>query len=435
MITLNASPQVVRINPDFIGLSYEKSALSLRLFTDENHELVSLFKNLGGGVLRIGGNQVDRTNWNAHGPGHQSKSISPSDIDRLARFANLAGWTVIYGINLATNTPANAADEAAYVAKALGNQLAGFEIGNEPDLYHKNGLRDPSYDYENFKTEWETFASSIRSRINDVRFMGPAATTKATNYAVPFAKDEAGKFSLLTHHYYRANGQLPTSTIDLLLQPDPNLASILDVLKITSQSSAHPVPFRVAECNSFYNGGAPGVSNGFGTALWGIDFLFLNLEAGSSGVNFHGGGDGPGYTAIANDPSGQVDGVRPLYYAMFIFSKFAHGTLIPTTVAGDSSNVSTYAIKSDDGSYWILILNKDRTNSVDARVGLPSMLSKADVSPLEASSLDAISGYRFSGAPINFDGSWKGVPHQLAISNQSLTVNVIAGSLIAIHAR
>ena len=45
--------------------------------------------------------------------------------------------------------------------------------------------------------------------------------------------------------------------------------------------------YRLSECNSFYNGGASGVSDAYGTALWAIDFLFLNAQYGSAGTNFH----------------------------------------------------------------------------------------------------------------------------------------------------
>jgi len=43
----------------FVGLGYEKSKLSQPLFTAGNANLISLFKLLGNGVLRIGGNSVD----------------------------------------------------------------------------------------------------------------------------------------------------------------------------------------------------------------------------------------------------------------------------------------------------------------------------------------------------------------------------------------
>ena len=98
-----------------------------------------------------------------------------------------------------------------------------------------------------------------------------------------------------------ANGQATTSTIDLLLTPDTTLPPTLGKLAAAATASRIAQGYRLAEANSFYNGGAPNVSDAFGSALWAIDFLFTNAANGSSGVNFHGGGQGTGYTPIADD--------------------------------------------------------------------------------------------------------------------------------------
>ena len=48
----------------------------------------------------------------------------------------------MYGIGMGTNTPARAAEEAAFVSETLGNRLQYFQTGNEPDLFDRH-LRDP----------------------------------------------------------------------------------------------------------------------------------------------------------------------------------------------------------------------------------------------------------------------------------------------------
>lgn len=90
-------------------------------------------------MLRIGANQVDRSSWNGVVEG--LTPILPAQIDAFAAFVQATQWQVIYGVNLARNTPANAADEAAYVAERLGPSLLAWEIGNEPDLYVRHGYR------------------------------------------------------------------------------------------------------------------------------------------------------------------------------------------------------------------------------------------------------------------------------------------------------
>lgn len=46
--------------------------------------------------------------------------ITPANIDGLAAALRVLGWKLIYGLNLARGAPAEAADEAAYVANAVG---------------------------------------------------------------------------------------------------------------------------------------------------------------------------------------------------------------------------------------------------------------------------------------------------------------------------
>jgi len=66
---------------------------------------------------------------------------------------------------------------------------------------------------------------------------GPSACfiTLADSFTKPFALAHAGSFSLLTQHYYRGFG-FGTQTIDVLLGPDPDLGTGLDVLRTTARA-------------------------------------------------------------------------------------------------------------------------------------------------------------------------------------------------------
>ena len=46
--------------------------------------------------------------------------VTPAAIDALAALLNALDWRLIYGLNLARGTPETAAEEAAYVARAVG---------------------------------------------------------------------------------------------------------------------------------------------------------------------------------------------------------------------------------------------------------------------------------------------------------------------------
>jgi len=57
---------------------------------------------------------------------------------------------------MGTNTPARAAEEAAFVAETLGQRLQYFQIGNEADLFNRH-LRDPkTWSAKTYLEEWLT---------------------------------------------------------------------------------------------------------------------------------------------------------------------------------------------------------------------------------------------------------------------------------------
>ena len=411
-----------RLETGFVGFSYEKSRLNLPLFNAGNPGLVALFRFLGPGVLRVGGNSVDKTTWDSTGLGLVSGKIAPSDVDRLAGFLKASNWRVIYGLNFATNTPSQLADEAAYVANALGAHLYGFELGNEPDLYHSNGLRATTYTYTAFLAEWRAYAAALQTRVPTAAFTGPASAYNTSGFTSPFAKDQGSGLELLTQHYYRADGQLATSTIDLLLSPDPNLPGILQALK--QSAAAIPGGYRLAEANSFYNGGAPNVSDAYGTALWAIEFLVTNALNGSSGVNFHGGGNGTGYTPIADDGT-HVVMARPEFYGLALVAMAAPGRVLPTTVSAGTLAFSAYAVAADDGSTVLVLVNKDRAQTATVTTGLGTTATSASLTVLTGTSLDSPTGTLLNGAPIGADGSWS--PQSSAnvgVVNSSLTLTV-----------
>jgi hypothetical protein len=284
-ITVDPTKPLGTIGPGFVGLSYEKSHLEDGYFTGTNAPLIALFQLLGPSLLRVGGNSVDESVWQAFdagppvGDAAAPSVITSADVDGLAAFAKAAGWKVLYGVNLKTSSAAAAEEEATYAAGALGTSLYGFEIGNEPDLYKAVASSPGTWNLAAFESDWKTFAAAIHAGVPGAPLTGPASAADYTSWTVPFAKDEAADIVLLTQHYYVANGQLATSTMNLLLAPNPGLATELKGLATAATANGIAGGYRLSECNSFYNGGAPGVSDGYGTALWVIDFLFANGAA------------------------------------------------------------------------------------------------------------------------------------------------------------
>jgi hypothetical protein len=435
------------IGSAFAGLSYEKNTLYEPLFTPSNANLIGLFKLLGPSVLRIGGNSVDKNVWTPNGAGQTAGQIAPSDVASVAAFVQATGWKCLYGINLGgsatgTTTPALAAAEVAYVAQQFGSSLLGIEIGNECDLYGDTGnYYAGAFTLNQFETLWGQYRSAILATTPNVPITGPASAGHESTWTVPFGQAVTkNQITLLTQHYYRANGQLPTSTAAYLVTPDPALVANLATLQAGAQAIG--IPYRMAECNSYYNGGAPGVSDSYASSLWVIDYLFNCAQGGAAGVNFHGGGNGSGYTPIA-DSSGSVVGPRPEYYGMLMFTLAGQGTLYPTTVSAGSLNLTAYAVKTATGGLNVVIVNKDPTQNAQLTITLPqsattaTLLAMTQLSPgATAPSLTATSGVTIQNAAVSTNGAFApGAPYTATVNGTQATCYAPALSAVLVQLR
>ncbi|MBR8074732.1 glycosyl hydrolase family 79 C-terminal domain-containing protein [Burkholderia cenocepacia] len=440
------------LSPASSGLSFEKAQLSAGLFSGDNRSLIALFRQLGPGVLRIGGNSVNKTTWDdskdPSGQGMIPGHIAPSDVDRLADFLNATGWRVIYGINFATENATQMSSEAAYVTRKLGSRLAGLELGNEPDLYNHNGLRPSTYTFNQFLDEWRTDARATQGSGRNPALTGPASSYNFMHYTIPFAQNIGGGIQLLTQHYY-TNSSCPNSatgyapSIPGMLAADPRLPGELQALVRAASDNGVSGGARMDEANSFYScphlSGAPGVSNAFASALWAVDFLFTNARYGMRGVNFHSGNTA--YYSPIQTHAAAVTSVQPEYYGLWLFGQavdMSSGTLLETRI--DMSvqpplPIKAYDVLAQDGSHRVLILNESASDGDVTVQHLPPNATRAALLRLSSTgglSDIAAADVSVNGAHLSADGTWDSPPAPTTqpVSNGSMTVHVAAGSAL-----
>jgi len=422
------------ISPDFIGLSYESALIAAPdYFSPDNYSLLGLIRALGArGVIRVGGNTSERTVWEAGAAKHAPDRyvITPTAVDRLAAFMRKLDWRLIYGLNLADNTPARAADEAAYVARALGSKLIAFQIGNEPDGFGRwSGMRPASYDVRTFLAEWQKFHVAIHARVPDARFAGPAVAAE-TDWIPAFADARPEHLVLLTRHYYAAGPAAdPGVNLPKLLGSAAQIEPVLRQLEGFGRT--YRLPYRIAETNSVYAGGRPGVSDTLGAALWGAELMFQIAVAGGAGVNFHGGPDKV-YTPIAE--SAAPHHARPLYYGMLLFARAARGALIPARLKADL-NLASFAARADDGSLRVCLINKD-ARGARVRIDPGRRFAAASAMRLAAPSPQAAKGLTLGGASIGAFGRWApAAPEMLQLQNGQVLVEVPGASAALVRLR
>jgi hypothetical protein len=420
MVVVDRAMHRGHLTPDFAGLSYEKTHLTDRFFTGDNAALIALFKLLGSSSLRIGGNAVDLSSWQPDAPpapaGMPSAKIGSAGVDDLAAFVNATGWKVIYGLNLKTSNPTAAAAEAEYAAGKLGDQLYGFEIGNEINQFGDG--------YPATKAHWEMLASGVKAALPDARFVGPAVYGSIGTWAVPFARDEASLLTMVTQHYYL--GAAGGATVAQLLADGKYDGECRQLQAATSANNIKD-SYRFAEANSYFNHGQPGVSDTLGAALWSIDFMLASAGLGANGVNFHGGGPGQdlkhleGFTYTPIDETGsKVTGVKAMFYGMLLVATAGSGDMLATTVKADTS-VSAYAVQPGDGGLTLVLVNKDGVRGVTVAVDLGGPATSAAAIYLQGGQLSATSGFTFGGAGVTASGAWARKPAFLVPVSGSAT--------------
>ena len=431
---------------DFVGLSYEVEELANpEFFSARNTGLIHAFKQISPrGVLRLGGKTSEFGWWKAtpHSPepehpktrevvGEPKASyyaVTPEAVRNLAAFLEATGWTCLYGINMGTNTPARAAEEAEYVAKTLGSRLQYFQIGNEVDLFGRH-LRDPqTWSAQTYLTEWLTLARAIAARAPAAHFGMPDIATD-----MPWLPQIAAAWgsvenpphvTRLTHHYYFGG---PPSNPDVNI---PNLLKHATMVKVqgmadTASAAAAKMGVRVrmTEGNTCYRGGKPGVSDVFAAALWSADYSLLLALNNYSGINLHGGtgpiiasglggvmfGDevlkaqGATPAQIATHPHayyspiaefGSMYVLEPVAYGLIFAGLMAGGTLIHSDLTAKLQaagiNATAYAAKLPGGQTSVVVLNKDMEHDLALRLHFDTVRNgTVEIDTLHAPSVDS----------------------------------------------
>lgn len=417
----------------FQGLSYETGLLTddPNYLNENNTVLIQLLRNLGKGVLRIGGNSSDEIDWGGDDAGTDTlhRKLTKADIDRLAGFAKAINWPVLFGLNLANNEPSAAADEAAYVNSRLQGNLYALQAGNEPDFFCSNAHRGSSYKYNDYQKEWERYYENIKGRAPGASFAGPDVTPFNLRWLGEFAKNEHRKIKLIDGHYYN-NGPASNPQIGLsdVLKPNTKMAGYLQGMSLIS--STHGLPYRISEGNSIWGQGKPGVSNVFASALWALDFMWSVAENKGQGVNFHGGGVRFVYTPI-NTANG-ITTARPAYYAMLAFKYGAVGSkiLAPQIIdRDDQDNYSVHSSINPDKSTYITFINKELVKGFSFTVQLNQAVSRMSIARLSAPSVTSATGITFAGSTVNDDGTFTpATTEKYPINQRTFTITIPAGS-------
>jgi hypothetical protein len=317
---------------------------------------------------------------------------------------------------------------SAALAQLPRGSLAGFEIGNEPDLYGRvlwsrlvsvaplrlgTSLAPRAYSSRSYLKDFASYKHALARIAPSVPLVGPSVANPDLNAAwlSSLIAGEPHALGMVTAHRY------PLSACKTRRSPRyPTIARLLS--ESTSAGMAHTVkdavrlahraglPFRLTELNSVTCGGRPGVSDTFATALWAPDALFELLKAGVDGVNIHirvNAVNAP-FTLTRSGLS-----VHPLLYGMILFSR----TLGPDAQlarlqvrAKRSLHLKIWGVRLPGNRLHVLVIDKSR-HPAEVDLRLPGS-GIATVQRLLAPSVGSRSGVTLAGQQLGRNGSWQG---------------------------
>jgi hypothetical protein len=436
-ITAVLSGTGVPIPRSYFGLSVEY--WDIPLLAQHPDTLVRLLRLLtvsGDGplVLRIGGDSADHTLWDAapHIGDPLAYELSPRWFHELRGIVAGARLRLLLDLNLAARAPAMAAALAREARTTLPrHSIAAFEVGNEPDIYHREGsyrfattadIRPAAprtwnhYSAERYAAAFRHYADALAvegARAGQIPLAGPEVANPEHDlrYVRALIDSDRPELALVTAHRYpysacarRFSRRWPT--IARILSPAASTGLAGTVEPVVRLAASAGLRVRVTEVDSVTCGGVPGISNTFATALWAPDALFSLLADGVEGVNVHVRQD-TFNEAFAMTGHGLEP--RPLLYGLLAFARTLSSgrTLVSGAVSAPArDDIRVWGVRTTGGYLHVLALDKGgRTVHLDLR--LPTT-SSAVVQWLTAPKVRSTSGVTLAGRRLDAAGRWVG---------------------------
>ncbi|KAK6074180.1 beta-glucuronidase [Seiridium cupressi] len=277
--------------PDFAGSSDNPNTFSN-----------TLINNLGylqgaNPYIRVGGNTQDYAIYDANetlplrGIVNTTRSadypttitIGPSFFDAYNAWPKVK---FSHGFNLGGNNDSRVLDTLNQTVPLACNALSNgniylWEYGNEPDLFATSAqgpVRPANYNESDYVNEWQKGTHTIRELLE--QYCPDLLSNDTYGYLAP---SFAG-----TNNHLKA----PRAWSDGLdADGDIKYFSSHNVdTHVSEYNTINPgIPHIFGETNSLYNQGRPGLSNTFGAALWGVDFLLYSASVNIQRVHLHVG--------------------------------------------------------------------------------------------------------------------------------------------------
>ncbi|XP_025080824.1 heparanase-like [Pomacea canaliculata] len=307
-VILNLQQSFSTIGKRFLGVTIDTSLArnGMKTFNFSSSRVQALARALTPCFLRFGGTSADcmtfepslhfvkenykesnaSDGYTKYVPDLSNFTMPASVWDRLNAFAQTVGWDFIMDLNALHRhpdgswDPTNAAELLQY-SSARNYSIAGFELGNEYDLYpgglkYNLSARQLAKDVQTLQKLLSSFPLYSSSFI-----IGPETAGLNPEYFMRFLYEGGdGVVKASSSHFYYFNGNTADLGSFTSVHIMESLRTYLQNAFSQTRAVSENLPLWLSETSSAYNSGAPNISDRFVAGFLWLDKLGLCAELG-----------------------------------------------------------------------------------------------------------------------------------------------------------
>lgn len=398
-VTVDTQKRGYLIDPHFCGVSIftrtqERDHRGMKgyLFSPENKQMVTLFRNAGIHHIRMGATGSATS---------EAPNLTRDEIDALFGFAKATDVKVIFSLHAA-----GAAETAKYVWDHYRPWLDYFAFDNEPDGRAEKYFKD-----------WHIVIGNVTNVIPGAKFAGPDAAGRSLALTFVDKVKDTERLELVTQHNYVGGNSRKKRIdiahgVDLMLSkdwPKTNYPGLYH--QVCHQVLKEGLHYRITELDDFVHG-ITNASDTYCAALWALDCMHWWATRGATGVNLQNTEWLPTDTFYI-DANRQYQ-MHPKAYGIRAFDVGSEGWTESLALDNPRDlNIRAYAV-GDDKQCFVTVINKEHgANASSATVAIALknfQVRNASAMYLKSEHGDvtATSDVTLGGASITNDRKWKG---------------------------
>ena len=300
--------------------------------------------------LRVGGYSNDANIPNTFGN---------DQLDTMVAYARAIGAEPILQVPLLADTAgqqptaATAAEMVTYANVTKGYGIKYFSIGNEPDLYPKQGLPSapaqparPGYSPADYCADAASFVAQMKSVDPTIQIVGPDLSQPRGDWLTPILQGCGDLFDIVAVHRYPFSSS--QDTLANAASDATNFrAAVASTRAIMQANGQGDKPLAITETNIAYDATTTMLEASPGTVasgLWLADILGASLDLGLWTMAVYDIIDHAPWSLGLIDTSPPNQTPLPEYYAYALFADHYGQTLVDVTKV--PSGISVYASRN-----------------------------------------------------------------------------------------